>query len=67
VSRTPTTSPSLGFQASQRELVIAINRLLSLTDFGSLTNAVDDTAAAAVGVNVGELYRNGSVVMVRVT
>jgi hypothetical protein len=48
-------------------LVIAINRLLGLTDFGSLTNAVDDTAAATAGVNVGELYRNGSVVMVRVT
>jgi hypothetical protein len=33
----------------------------------SLTNAVDDTAAAAAGVAVGRLYRNGSVVMIRVT
>lgn len=31
-----------------------------------LTNAVDDTAAAGAGVAVGELYRNGSVVMIRV-
>lgn len=31
----------------------------------SLVNAADDTAAASGGVAVGELYRNGSVVMVR--
>jgi hypothetical protein len=33
----------------------------------SLTNAVDDAAAATAGVAVGRLYRNGSVVMIRVT
>lgn len=32
-------------------------------DYGDLVNAVDDAAA---GVAVGELYRNGSIVMVRV-
>jgi hypothetical protein len=32
----------------------------------NLQNAVDDTAAAAAGVPVGGLYRNGSVLMVRV-
>lgn len=31
------------------------------------TNAVDDTAAAAAGVAIGETYRNGSIVMVRVS
>lgn len=33
---------------------------------GTLTNAVDDAAAATAGVAVGEVYRNGSVVMIRV-
>jgi len=32
----------------------------------TLTDAADDTAAATAGVPVGALYRNGSVVMVRV-
>lgn len=31
-----------------------------------LTNAVNDAAAAIAGVAVGAMYRNGSVVMVRV-
>ena len=33
----------------------------------TLQDFVDDTAAAAGGIAVGQLYRNGSVVMVRVT
>lgn len=33
----------------------------------TLTNAVNDAAAASAGVAVGEMYRNGSVLMVRVT
>lgn len=32
----------------------------------SLTDAADDTAAAGAGVAIGELYRNGSIVMIRV-
>jgi hypothetical protein len=32
-----------------------------------LTNAANDAAAAAAGVAVGQLYRNGSVVQIRVT
>jgi hypothetical protein len=32
-----------------------------------LTNAVNDAAAKAAGVEVGQLYRNGSIVQVRVT
>lgn len=31
-----------------------------------LEDAVDDAAAATAGVGVGEMYRNGSVLMVRV-
>lgn len=34
---------------------------------GPLTNAVDDTAAATAGVAIGALYRNGSIVQIRVT
>lgn len=32
----------------------------------SLTNAANDAAAAAAGVPVGSLYRNGSVLMARI-
>ena len=32
-----------------------------------LTNAADDAAAAAAGVIVGQVYRNGSQLMVRVS
>ena len=31
-----------------------------------LINAVDDVAAASAGVPIGGMYRNGSVLMVRV-
>lgn len=37
-----------------------------LTDPASLFNAVDDAAAAAGGVEVGQFYRNGSVIMARI-
>lgn len=33
----------------------------------ALTNAADDAAAASAGVPLGRLYRNGSVLMIRVT
>ena len=45
------------------------NRLTALetaTDWSALGNYADDTAAAAGGVEIGQLYRNGSQVMVRV-
>lgn len=35
-------------------------------DLGTLTNAVDDAAAALAGVALGGLYRSGSALMVRV-
>jgi hypothetical protein len=39
----------------------------SKVNFSGLGNYADDTAAAAGGVAVGSIYRNGSVVQVRVT
>lgn len=33
----------------------------------TLSNYANDTAAAAGGVQIGQLYRNGSIVQVRVT
>ena len=38
-----------------------------LLDISDVTNAADDTAAAAAGVAVGQVYRNGSVLMIRVS
>ena len=38
--------------------------MLSLTN---LVNAVDDAAAETAGGAIGQLYRNGSILMVRVT
>lgn len=37
-----------------------------LLDISALVNAVNDAAAASAGVPVGGMYRNGSVLMVRV-
>lgn len=50
-----------------RKAATAINALIGLTNFSVLGNYVDDAAAAAGGVAIGQLYRNGSVVMVRVS
>jgi len=33
--------------------------------FNSLGNYLDDTAAAVGGIAIGQLYRNGSIIMVR--
>ncbi len=41
-------------------------RYLLLSPTLTLVNAPDDAAAATAGVAVGKLYRNGSVVMIRV-
>lgn len=46
---------------------ITVRRSTGRVGLLSLTNAVNDAAAASGGVAVGELYRNGSVVMQRVT
>lgn len=53
-----------------RKIAQAINYLLrnDLTDqFANLADFADDTAAAAGGVEVGKLYRTGSVVKVRIS
>ena len=39
----------------------------SLVGANNLTDALNDLAAAGAGVAVGQLYRNGSVLMVRVS
>lgn len=45
----------------------AINRLTNRTDWTTLGDFADDTAAASGGVPVGSLYRTGSTVKVRVS
>jgi hypothetical protein len=45
---------------------VTINQIKA-SFFGSLGNYANDAAAAAGGIAVGGLYRNGSVVMVRVS
>ena len=49
------------------DLETAVTDLETATDWSALADYADDTAAAAGSVPVGALYRNGSVVMVRVT
>lgn len=52
-----------------RDYMTMVDRLLAAIVAGNaptLVNAVNDAAAAAAGVNVGQLYRNGSVVQTRV-
>lgn len=43
----------------------AINYLLNF-NYTKLTDAANDAAAAAAGVKVGQLYRSGSALMVRI-
>jgi hypothetical protein len=52
-----------------RDYLLKLDALVSaLTTSAStsLTNAVNDAAAAAAGVPIGSLYRNGSVIQTRV-
>lgn len=72
----PTTSATVGVYraASFKVTMTATQGALSLNPgaglniaAADLTNAADDVAAAAAGVPVGRLYRNGSVLMVRVS
>ena len=43
-----------------------IRALQAATDWTALADYADDTAAAAGGVEIGELYRTGSAIKVRV-
>ncbi len=45
----------------------ALARLLDGNVLGPLTNAANDAAAAAAGVPINGLYRNGNAVQVRLT
>lgn len=45
----------------------SIMRQLANAVIGSLINAVSDAAAAAAGVPIGGLYRNGNAVQIRLT
>jgi hypothetical protein len=52
-----------------RDYMVMVDRLLMQLQAGfapTLFNAANDAAAAAGGVAIGQLYRNGSVVQMRV-
>jgi len=49
-----------------RDWALAVDRILRAGQFGTLINAANDGAAAAAGVPLNGIYRNGSVVMIRV-
>jgi hypothetical protein len=62
-------TPSLAFRQYFLTLDAVVKALVGGL-FGApvqLTNAANDAAAAAAGVAIGQLYRNGSVVQIRVT
>lgn len=68
----PINSLALASQAANNFGAGSAVRLYKITatpptpDYGGLVNAANDAAAAAAGVAVGTLYRNGSTLMVRV-
>jgi hypothetical protein len=45
---------------------IVVGNFASPINVAALTNAANDVAAAAAGVAIGQLYRNGSVIQVRI-
>lgn len=52
-----------------RDLMTQLDRLVGLMVQGNapnMVNAANDAAAAAAGVAIGQFYRNGSVVQMRV-
>lgn len=55
-----------GGAATYKETVAVLLALIPDATL-TLTDAADDTAAASAGIAVGGLYRNGSVVMIRVS
>lgn len=55
----------LGVNANGTISIFSSTKNIILT--GDLTNAVNDAAAAAAGVQINGLYRNGSIVMIRVS
>ena len=55
------------FSVIWRNYLAAVDTMFSTAQYGPFVNAANDSAAAALGVPVDGVYRNGSVVMVRVT
>ena len=56
------------YSSGTSEFVNVPYDLTSIGDYGGfLVNAANDTAAASAGVSIGQLYRNGSVIQIRVT
>lgn len=47
--------------------ILGLDRIMRAGQFGTLVNAANDGAAAAAGVPLNGLYRNGSAVQIRVT
>jgi hypothetical protein len=74
-SKGPVPQPALSWLTAQgrQDLAQYLAKLdalvsaLALEDVGNLVNAANDAAAAKAGVVIGQLYRNGSVVQIRVT
>jgi hypothetical protein len=50
-----------------RNYFVPVDKMFRTAQYGPLVNAANDSAAAAAGVPVNGFYRNGSIVMVRVT
>lgn len=59
--------PLTGYLATRDGVETFSNKTLVAPKISGLGNYVDDAAAAAGGISVGGLYRNGSVLMVRVS
>ena len=55
------------FERDYYEYWQALDMSLRTKTLGPLVNAVNDAAAAAAGVPIDGLYRNGNVVQIRVT
>lgn len=58
--------PSQQFRDYMAKLDLLVTALAAGGVPNNLVNAVNDAGAAAGGVEVGNLYRNGSILMVRV-
>ena len=55
------------FSILWRNYFVALDKMFRTAQYAPLVNAANDSAAATAGVPVNGFYRNGSVVMVRVT
>lgn len=55
------------WSVAYRNYWLAMDNMFRTAQYGSLTSAANDTAAASAGVPVNGFYRNGNVVQIRVT